>query len=90
LKYQATKRSVKCAISRAQEAERKKFGEKLDGEDKKGNLFRVARQMARQFRQIRAVVGCGCVKDVECKIVVEEEKVLDTWKAYYVKLSNEE
>jgi len=34
---QAAKGSVKCAISRAQEAESKKFGEKLDRGDKKGN-----------------------------------------------------
>jgi len=30
------------------------------------------------------------VIDVEGKVVVEEEKVLDTWKTYYGKLSNEE
>jgi len=39
--YQAATGSVKCAITRAQEAERKKFGEKLDREDKKGNVFTV-------------------------------------------------
>jgi len=36
------------------------------------------------------VVGSGFVKDVEDKVSVEEEKVLDIWKAYYRKLSNEE
>jgi len=30
------------------------------------------------------------VKDVEGKAVIEEEKVVDNWKAYYDKLSNEE
>jgi len=45
VRHQATKGSVKCAISRAQETERKKFGEKLDGKDKRGNLFRLARRM---------------------------------------------
>jgi len=46
-RYQAAKGSVKRSISRAQEAEQKKFGEKLDGQDKKDNLLRVARQMVR-------------------------------------------
>jgi len=32
----------KRAISRVNEAERKKFGEKLHGEDKKENVFIVA------------------------------------------------
>jgi len=30
------------------------------------------------------------VKDVEGKVVVDEEEVLDTRKAYYDKLSNDE
>jgi len=42
-------------------------------------------------RNIRDVVGSGCVIDVERKVAVKEEKVLNTWKAYYDKLiSNEE
>jgi len=40
-------------------------------------MFRVARQMVRQNR---AVIGSGCVKDIEGKVVTEEEKVLDTGK----------
>jgi len=38
-RYQAAKGSVKRAILKVQEAERKQFGEKLDGEDKKENVF---------------------------------------------------
>jgi len=39
-KYQAAKGSVKRATSIALEAERKKFGEKLDEEDKKINVLK--------------------------------------------------
>jgi len=81
-RYQATEGSVKRAISTVKEAE----GEKLDGEDKIGNVFRVARQMVAQNKDVRS----GCVKDVKGRSVTEEEKVLDTWKALYEKLLNEE
>ena len=86
-RYQAAKRETKRAISRAQEAERKKFGEKLDSADSKGTVFRVAKQMMRRNQD---VTGGDCVKDAQGKVVVEEEKLLEIWRAYYDKLSNEE
>jgi len=36
---------MKRAISIAQEAERQKLGEKLDGEDKKGNVFNISEEV---------------------------------------------
>jgi len=84
---QAAKSSVKRAISRVQEAERKEFSEKLDGKYNKGEEFRGDIQMIRQNRD---VVGSGCVKNVEGKVAVAEEKALDIWKSYYDKLWNEE
>jgi len=41
-------------------------------------------------RQNRDVARSGRTKNVEGKVVVEEEKVLNTCKASYDKLSNEE
>ena len=41
-------------------------------EDRKGNVFRVAKQLVRKNRD---VVGAGCVKDNVGKIVVEEDKL---------------
>ena len=35
-------------------------------------------------------MGGGCVKDTDGKIVVEEEKLMEVWRKYYDKLSNEE
>jgi len=51
------------------------FCKKLDGEDEKGQVFRLARQMVRQNRD---VVGCVSVNDCAGKVVAEEENVLDT------------
>ena len=38
----------------------------------------------------RDVVGGGCVKDVSGKIVIDEEQLMETWRAHYEKLANEE
>ena len=35
-------------------------------------------------------MGESCVKDTSGKIVVEEEKLIEVWREYYDKLSNEE
>ena len=72
--YQTAKCEAKRAVYKAQEEERKKFGEMLDEEDGKGTVFRVAKQMVRSNRD---VVGGGCVKDVNGKIVVDDKKILE-------------
>lgn len=86
-KYDEAKRIAKKAVSKAKEAERQKFGEMLDEQNMKGSVFRVAKQMVRHNRDI---VGEGCVKNTDGKIVVDEDKQLEVWRAYYDKLSNEE
>ncbi len=58
--YYAARRQAKKEINVAQEAERKKFGEMLLREDGKKNVFRIARQLVKENRD---VVGIGCVKD---------------------------
>ena len=85
--YDQAKRAAKKVISKAQEVERKKFGEKLDEEDRKGMVFRVAKQIAKNNRD---VVGGGCIKDTNGKIVVNEDEQMEVWRAHYDKLSNEE
>jgi len=66
-KYEVAKTAAKREVSKAQQAERKKFGEMLDEEEAKGNIFRVAKQMVRNNRD---VVGGVCVKDTEGRTVV--------------------
>ena len=56
-------------IYKAQEKERKKFGAMLSEEDMKGNLFRIAKQLMRNNKD---VVGSGSVKDREGDIAVDD------------------
>ena len=85
--YGVAKRAAKRGIVKAQAVEQEKFGESLDEEDRKGAVFRVAKQIAGKNRD---VVGGGCMRDVHGDIVVEEDKILEVWRAHYEKLSNEE
>src|SRR6267154_1468222 len=54
---------------------------------RKGNVFRVAKQMVRLNKDITA---SGCVKGVDGRTIVEEEKIMHRWKEYYERLLNEE
>ena len=68
-------------------AERLKFCEELEDENRKGNVFIVAKQLVRKNKD---VVGAGCVKNNVGKIVMEEDKLLKVWKEHYDRISNEE
>ena len=65
--YNRAKRAAKLAIFNAKNAERLKLCEGLKDEDRKGNVFRVAKQLVRKNRD---VVGAGCVRDNSGKIAV--------------------
>ena len=43
--YYRARDASKRAIFKAKDAERKKFCEDLEGEDRKGNVFRLAKQL---------------------------------------------
>ena len=79
--------AAKRAIFKEKDAERKKFCEDLEGEDRKGNVFRLAKQLVSKNRD---VVSVSCVKDDDGKIEVEEDKLMEVWRAHYDKISNEE
>ena len=85
--YNLAKIAAKRAIFKAKSDERKKFCEDLEREDEKGNVFRVTQQMVRRNRD---VVGASCVKGSDGKIVVDEDKLMDVWRAHYDGISNEE
>jgi Reverse transcriptase (RNA-dependent DNA polymerase) len=42
------------------------------------------------MRRNKDVVGGGCVKGADGKIVVDEDKMMEIWRTHYEKLSNEE
>src|SRR5277367_1748702 len=85
--YNTAKYTAKKIIVNAREVARTKFGEEFDKKDKIGNVFK----MAKQVRKTKSdVVGTGCVKDQNGKIVVDEEDTRKVWKEHYEKLLNEE
>ena len=85
--YSVAKRDAKKVISRAKEAERKKWGEDLDKENEKGRVFKVVKRLVKKNAD---VVGSGCIKDEAGKIVVEEGELKETWRKYFERLLNEE
>ena len=50
-------------------------------------MFRLVKQLVSKNRDF---VSASCVKDDDGKIVVEEDKSMEVWRAYYDKISNEE
>ena len=50
--YNRAKRAAKVAIFNDKNAERLKFFEELEVEDRKGNVFRVAKQLVRKNRDV--------------------------------------
>lgn len=85
--YQQIKVRAKRVIAKAQAEERQKFGEMLEREDEQRKVFRVAKQIIGKNKD---VVGGGCIKDENGKIVVEDEQIKEVWKKYFEKLLNEE
>ena len=78
-RYIEAKRDAKREIAKAKEVERRKFGEFLDKADEKGTIFKVAKQVVRNNRD---VIGGGCIKVASGKVVVDEQKVLERWREY--------
>ena len=50
-------------------------------------MFRVAKQMVNRNRD---VVRANCMKDSDGKIVMEEDRLVEVWRAHYDVLSYEE
>ena len=61
--------------------------QKLDLEFEQGTVFRVVKQMVGENKDI---VGAGCVKGADGKLVTGEAETKDRWKIYFDKLLNEE
>lgn len=87
--YTKAKNDARRVIGRAKEKERSRWVDELETQDAKGKekVFKMAKLLVEKNKD---VVGGGCIRDENGKIVVEEEKVRDVWAAYYEKLLNEE
>jgi hypothetical protein len=85
--YCSAKRKAKRAVYIAQADEQKVFGEMLDSEEKKGTVSRLVKQIIGKNRD---VIGAGCVKGSDGKLLTAEDDVKKRWKDYFEKLLNEE
>ncbi|MBJ5510287.1 hypothetical protein JGG51_24190, partial [Salmonella enterica subsp. enterica serovar Meleagridis] len=83
--YREAKRLVRKTV--AQENRREELASELEKEEGKSNLFRIARQMARERQD---VVGVNCLRDPTGNVVIGNDKIKDTWKSYMEKLLNVE
>ena len=78
--YNQARGEAKRAIFKANNVERKRFCEDLERENDRGNMFRLAKQLVNRNRD---VVGTNCMKDSAGKIVMEEDKLMEVWRAHY-------
>ena len=85
--YYKAKRHARRVISKAQARQREDLAENLKTAEGKGKLFRAVKKMAKKNED---VVGGGCVKNKEGKVVTEGEDMKEVWRAYFEKLLNEE
>ena len=85
--YCLAKRNACRAVYVAKSDEQRLFGETVDKAFEKGTVFRIAKQIVAKNRD---VVGAGCVKEIDGKVVTDKDKVKERWKNYFEKLLNEE
>src|SRR6267154_2573020 len=76
----------KRVVAKAQDKVRQRYCNMLVEEDGKGNVFRVVKQMVGLNKDITA---SGCVKGLDGRTIVAEEKIMQRWKEYYERLLNE-
>jgi hypothetical protein len=74
---------LQIEIYKAREAEIKKFGDKLNEEYMKGNLFKIAKQMVRKIKMLLEVDACN---GRDGKIVVDHTRIKQVWKKSFQKL----
>ena len=86
-RYKEAKRNARKVIAMAQELKRVELVSELDSEEGKRNVFRIAKQMAKERQD---VVGGNCLNDNRGRLVIDSEKIKDRWKEYMDKLLNEE
>ena len=78
--FLTAKRAANKAVNKAQEDERMRLVEMLEEADGKGNVFRVVTQMVARNRD---VVGDGCIKDEDGKVVVDQDGLKDVWRRHF-------
>jgi hypothetical protein len=87
LVYKEAKQKAQKVVAVAQETKRKELASELGSEQGKKNVFRIAKQMAKERQD---VVGINCLKESSGRIVTDSKGIKKTWKDYMEKLLNEE
>jgi len=85
--YKEAKIRARRAVALAKENKRKEVANELESEKGKRNVFRIAKQMAKERQD---VLGVNCLKDSKGKIVIDGNEIPGIWKGYMEKLLNEE
>ena len=81
------KKEAKKAVAKAQQQEKKKFGDRLDTKEGQRSVFRIAKQMAGERKDI---VDMKCLKNEKGEILIEADAVNERWKKYMERLLNVE
>ena len=85
--YGKAKKEAKKGVAKAQQQEKKKFGERLDTKEGQRSVFRIAKQMAGERKDI---VDMKCLKNEKGVILIEADAVNKKWKKYMERLLNVE
>ena len=85
--YIEAKRAAKKAVAKAQQKEREQFEERLDTKEGQRAVFRIAKQMAGERKDI---VDTKCLKSENGEVLTEPHAVNGRWRHYMEKLLNVE
>jgi len=69
----------KKVISLAKGKMQREFASDLYDPNQQNAIFRVAKQMVKERRDI---TGSNCLKGVSGKVIVDEKGIKDSWKEY--------
>src|SRR5206468_3840554 len=85
--YRKAKKEAKKAVALAKSEDARRFAEMIEKEDKRQNVFRAAKQLIRQNKD---VTESSCIKDGNGRIITDGPGIMRAWKEYFDKLLNEE
>ena len=70
--YVEARKEAKKAVAKAQQKERKRFGERLDTKEGQRSVYRIAKQIAGERKDI---VDMKCLKNESGEVLVEADAV---------------
>ena len=85
--YCQARKATKKAVAEAKKIKAKEFADELDSDEGRRNVFRVARQMAKDRQD---VISNNCMLNEKGELTTDSEGIKEIWKKYMEKLLNEE